>query len=124
MVSHLDIVPTLLQATGAAPSNEATGFDLLPSLRGGAPGARTSCIVECIDDPRKLRLKTIVTRNRKLTWYCGRDYGELYDLESDPQERRNLWHEPAYVGDRAALLGALLQEMEPLEQRAPRYAYA
>lgn len=26
-----------------------------------------------------------------MTWYAGEDYGELYDLEEDPNEFVNLW---------------------------------
>ena len=31
------------------------------------------------------------TERWKLTWYAGEDYGELYDLEEDPNEFVNLW---------------------------------
>jgi hypothetical protein len=50
--------------------------------------------------------------------YLGADWGELYDLNADPQERRNLWHtEPAIRG---ALLEQLVQKMMELSDRSPR----
>ena len=39
----------------------------------------------------------------KLVNYHGLAYGELYDLERDPNELTNLWEEPAAAALRAAL---------------------
>jgi arylsulfatase len=33
----------------------------------------------------------------KIAVYHGRDEGELYDLESDPDEYDNLWYKPEYA---------------------------
>ena len=81
-------------------------------------------MIECVDDPKKLRLKTYVTSNYKLTWYHGQTFGELYDLTRDPREKVNLWNDPAYDIEKSNLLGRLLEKMEPLEKRAPRDCYA
>jgi hypothetical protein len=82
--------------------------------------------VECIDDPDKLRLKTIVTTDRKLTWYAGHAWGELYDLANDSGERVNRWDDPAMAGEKTDLLRRLLDQTETIEtsRRAPRYCYA
>jgi hypothetical protein len=77
-----------------------------------------------VDDPRGLRLRTVVTDRWKLTWYAGRDYGELTDLAQDPCERVNLWSSPAHAAVKAELLSDLLAATEPLERRAPRLSYA
>ena len=124
LINQVDLVPTILSAIDAPCPEECDGFNALPLLRGEAPTIREATLIECVDDPRKLRLKTIVTHNRKLTWYAGQDYGELYDLECDPREKVNQWDNPAYATEKARLLGQLLGMMEPLEKRAPRYAYA
>ncbi|MGH7341599.1 MAG: sulfatase family protein, partial [Candidatus Rokuibacteriota bacterium] len=128
LVSHVDVRPTLLSAAGVASTAGACarsdGLSLLPVLTDGARAVRDAALVECVDDPEGLRLKTLVTEDRKLTWYCGQPYGELYDLARDPGELTNLWDDAAYAGDRARLLGRLLTELESLEKRAPRLSYA
>ena len=45
-------------------------------------------------------------RNRryKLVTYHGSDFGELYDLENDPDEQTNLWEDPASADVRFRLL--------------------
>lgn len=124
LLSHVDIVPTLLAAAGQPLTAELDGHNALPWLRGEAPSPRQDAIVECIDDPAVLRLKTIITETRKLTFYHGQDYGELYDLEADPGEVTNRWNVPAYAADREQLLRRLLDHAEPLERRASRLSYA
>jgi uncharacterized sulfatase len=51
--------------------------------------------VECRFQPTKLHLKTLVEDRYKLTLYADGDAGELFDLETDPGERQNLWNDPA-----------------------------
>ena len=93
-------------------------------LRRERETVRDSLLIECVDDPQGLRLKTIVTDTRKLTWYCGHPYGELYDLEIDPSERVNQWDNPVYAADKAQLMSTILEKMEPLERRVERSSYA
>ena len=120
LFSHVDIVPTILGAVGLDAPSDTDGVNALPLSTSG----RDAVLVECVDDPRGLRLKTVVTDTRKLTWYCGKTYGELYDLEEDPGERINQWDNAAYAADKAHLLSRILEEMEPLERRVERLSYA
>ena len=124
LFSQVDIVPTLLGAIGQSTGEEVDGKNGMALLAGKDLSIRDWLLVECVDDPHGLRLKTVVTRRRKLTWYCGRRYGELYDLEKDPREKVNLWEDPAYGADRAKMLAMILTDQEALENRAPRYGYA
>ncbi len=124
LFSHVDIVPTILAAIGEAPPTVTDGINALPLLNGQQKTHRDSVLVECVDDPSGLRLKTVVTDTRKLTWYCGQEYGELYDLEKDPGECINQWSNPAYAIDKTELLAAILEVMEPLEKRVERLSYA
>ena len=124
LFSHVDIVPTILAAAGLPIPSDTDGVDAMPMLSGKQDNVRDSVLVECVDDPTGLRLKTIVTATRKLTWYCGHPYGELYDLEDDPAERVNHWDNPAYAPNKAQLIGAILEAMEPLEKRVERLSYA
>lgn len=124
LFSHADIVPTILGAVGLPIPTDIDGVDAMPMLSREQDSVRDSLLIECVDDPHGLRLKTIVTDNRKLTWYCGHPYGELYDLESDPTERVNQWDNPTYASDKAQLISAILEEMEILEKRVERTSYA
>jgi arylsulfatase A-like enzyme len=124
IVSHLDLVPTILSSAGAAGDARLDGRDALPLLRGETEGIRDGAMIECVDDPHKLRLKTYVTLDRKLTWYHGHAFGELYDLALDPREKVNRWDDPAYAEDKHRLLGRIMEKLEPLEKRAVRDCYA
>ena len=71
-------------------SEHIDGVSALPMLQKEAEECRDYTIVECTDDPDTLRLKTVVTKDRELTYYHGKDFGELYDLEKDPGQLENL----------------------------------
>jgi arylsulfatase A-like enzyme len=124
IVSHLDLVPTILEAAQLPAATELDGRSALPLFRGDVAAIREGAMIECIDDPQKLRLKTYVTLDRKLTWYHGQSFGELYDLVRDPAEKVNHWNDPDYAADKLLLLSRILERLEPLEKRVPRDCYA
>ncbi len=124
LISHVDLVPALLDAAGQPQVADLDGVNALPLLRGETAAVRDDLLVECTDDPTGLRLKTIVTPAHKLTVYHQRDTGECYDLAADPGEIKNLWNAPAHAATRQRLLRRLVDHMEPLERRAPRLSYA
>lgn len=124
LCSLVDIVPTVLAAGGLPVPAELDGVNALPMLHGETTRLHEAVLVECVDDPRGLRLKSVICTDRKLTWYCGQDYGELYDLARDPHELENRWDDARYATDRAQLLAGILELMEPLEPRVDRLSYA
>jgi arylsulfatase A-like enzyme len=124
ILSHLDLVPTILAAAEVPASPDLDGKNALPLFRGSTSSIRDGAMIECTDDPHKLRLKTYITPGRKLTWYNGHSFGELYDLVQDPREKINQWDNPAYAAEKSQLLGHILEKLEPLENRAPRDCYA
>ncbi|MGJ3243323.1 MAG: sulfatase family protein [Opitutales bacterium] len=122
IISHVDLAGIIAEAAGLAlPADAHDGCVTLDALRTGTSG-RTDALVECVDNLRDLRLKTLVTPDRKLTWYQDRDYGELYHLDTDPGEALNRWDDPGCAEEKARLLGRLLGRLEPLEaaNRSPR----
>jgi arylsulfatase A-like enzyme len=120
ILSHLDLVPTMMAAAELPSDPGLDGTSALPLFQGSVASIRDGAMIECIDDPHKLRLKTYVTPDRKLTWYNGQTFGELYDLAKDPREKVNLWDNPAYAAEKGHLLGHILEKLEPLENRVPR----
>jgi arylsulfatase A-like enzyme len=86
---------------------------------------RDHVIVENRHQPTRLHLRSYVDERYKLTVYRDQPYGELFDLQEDPDERRNLWDSPAHAGLKAHLsLRALQHEISREPTRMPRIAGA
>jgi arylsulfatase len=128
--SLLDFAPTVLELAGQSIPADLTdrphppapwpGRSLAPWLRGGPEPDRSGVIVENDEDYLGLRLRTLITERYKLTWYAGRPYGELFDLEADPHEHHNRWDEPAAAGLRDAMTRRLLDELIQSDPGLPR----
>ena len=101
-----------------------SGVSQFATWQGGA-AARDHVIVENRHEPTTIHVKTYVDERYKLTVYYRREYGELFDLSSDPGETMNLWDDPTHAALKAELTRRLLfAEMgkEPLPM--PRIAGA
>ena len=122
MVLHLDVVPTVLEFAGVEVPRRVQGRSWKPALEGKDPGGREAWLYEYHWekaypwDPTQFGVRT---RRHKYIRYpdLGNPdpdypmrgelpYDELYDLETDPLEMRNLAKEPAAAG--------LLQGMQNL----------
>ena len=124
LVSLADILPTIMSMCSFENPEGLDGVDLTPVIMGEANEARDHILVECTDDPKGLRLKTIVTNRYKLTFYYGQSFGELYDLEMDPWEENNLWEIDQMMYIKAELLMKLINDFERLEKRTIRHSYS
>ena len=115
LVELTDVAPTLAELTGE-PLAWANGRSLLPILTGDAHPARHRDHVRCeYYDALNMHLPQEPDRHtpcwatmyrddrHKLVNYHGLDYGELYDLEPDPQEVNNLWEDPSAAALRTNL---------------------
>ncbi|SIQ79336.1 sulfatase-like hydrolase/transferase [Paenibacillus sp. RUD330] len=102
--SLVDLAPSFLNLCGIPVPAEMTGVDQGAVWRGERQEARSHAIVEFRHEPTTIHQKTYVDRRYKLTVYYNQTYGELFDLQEDPGELRNLWDEP----DRLALKAELL----------------
>ena len=54
--------------------------------------------------PRLIYATMYRNRRYKLVTYHGSDFGELYDLENDPDEQYNLWEAPGASDVRCRLI--------------------
>ncbi len=123
--SLVDLPVTFLAASDIPKLPAMTGVNQWPVWQGNAPSARECCIVENTMEPGCVELKTYIDNRYKLTVYRAFGEGELYDLEEDPGELRNLFHNPDFIELRATLLQKFLQaEMAKEPRPMPRTAGA
>lgn len=119
-VGLVDIVPSVLAAAGIPGDDSLDGESLLP-VATNEGSCRGEAYVELVDDPKRIRLRTIVTKDWKMTWYAGEEFGELYHLAEDPNEFVNHWDDPKCAVIKAQLLSRLLNYTERNERREVRH---
>lgn len=120
---NIDFAPTLLDVGGARPAPEMQGVSLQPLWQGRTPADwRTSMYYRYYEygDEGKggwHRVRPhygVRTRRHKLIHFQnGIDAWELYDLEKDPHEVRNIYDDPA----NADLVRELKAELARLQKR-------
>jgi arylsulfatase A-like enzyme len=92
-VRLVDVMPTILAATGIAADVDLDGCDLMPWIAaGGRPGSAaaecTYAVIEIAEDDGPPALAVRTERFKYIHRPQGRD--ELYDLAADPGERQDL----------------------------------
>ena len=123
--SLVDLAPTFLHAAGIDIPGQMQGANQLGVWTGAAEQARDHILVENRHQPSALHLRTLVDERYKLTLYRGHADGELFDLQEDPDERRNRWDDPACAEVKSNLLQRFVQaEMEREPTRYERIAGA
>jgi arylsulfatase A-like enzyme len=103
MVLNLDFAETFLDYAGVAAPAEMQGRSMRGVLRGRTPSDwRQSVYYHYFEYPADHMVKRhygVRTRRYKLIhFYYDIDAWELYDLEKDPRELRNVHADPAYAG--------------------------
>lgn len=106
--SLVDLAPTFLSAAGLPVPGRMQGVNQLPVWEGDTSAARDWVICENHSQPTRLNLRTFVTDRYKLTVYQGESCGELFDLQDDPGEQRNLWADRSAQGLKAELMARFL----------------
>ena len=107
LVELTDLAPTLLAAAGLPVPEHMAGRSLLPLLRGATSEHRDEVRSEYYEALRSLRrdrsgwsnsrATMIRDRRYKLAVYHGHPVGELFDLQEDPHEHRNLWNDAGHA---------------------------
>ncbi len=128
LVEWIDLAPTLLDAAGVSPQRPAQGRSLLPLLTGDRDWVDRDWVLSEYRNsghPYDPPVHTTMLRRgpHKLVVHHGapatareRD-GELYDLDSDPDELVNLFHQPRAGELRVSLQEALIDVLVATEDR-------
>lgn len=109
----IDLLPTVAAISGAATPAGLTGLDLGPLLRGSDDSDRDHVVVQTrfdrVQSPNTSGRALITGRYKYVVYSWGRYREQLFDLDSDPGETRNLAVEEAFdpvlEGLRQRLLG-------------------
>jgi arylsulfatase A-like enzyme len=101
LVQNLDYAPTMLAAAGAPVPGDMQGKKLQPLLDGNTEEWRDALYYHYYEYPGIHMVKRhngIKTERYKLIhFYHDVDEWEMYDLETDPQEMRNIYGLPEYA---------------------------
>ncbi|MEM7383416.1 MAG: sulfatase-like hydrolase/transferase [Verrucomicrobiota bacterium] len=105
LVEMLDLTATLLDLAGVPSPDYQQGKTLVPILRGEAESEHRHFVrseyFDALDPVFTGGTGTFATMHRtrkhKLVVYHGKGVGELFDLENDPWEHRNLWDDPEHA---------------------------
>jgi arylsulfatase A-like enzyme len=131
LVSNLDFAETFLDVAGLPVAEEMQGRSLVPLLKDNTPGDwRTSFYYQYFEYPQPHHVRPhygVVTERYKLVRFDAPDVmsWELFDLQADPRELRDVSTDPAYV----SVLAYLKAELEHLRAEVkvpaeiPREAY-
>ncbi len=123
--STVDIAPTILERAGVAPYRGMQGKSLLGAL-GGYDDLRDDLLIEYNEGMPKfgldapVRVRSLRTNDWRFTIYAGQPFGELYDLNTDPNETRNLWDDAEYSGIRGDLALRMNHQLTQQMDESPR----
>ena len=92
--SLVDVAPTIQDFCGLEVPGRMSGLSQKGVWSGLLEKVRDHAICEHHHEPTTVHLKTYVDQRYKITVYYNHLYGELYDLEADPNEIQNLWDVP------------------------------
>jgi arylsulfatase A-like enzyme len=102
--SLVDLAPSFLSISGLPVPRTMTGVDQSKVWFGEAGSARDHVLCEFRHEPTTIHQKTYVNERYKLTVYYNQTYGELFDLQEDPNEWDNRWDRPEYAALKSELL--------------------
>jgi arylsulfatase A-like enzyme len=129
LISQVDFLPSILDYCGVEhpaeqwrerttpfergavyPIETYPGRSWLGLLRGRREEARAAVVIENDSPSTGLSPRCVVTDRYRLTYYPRIGTGELFDLQADPDELYNLWHEPNLRSTKSELLEKLMSE--------------
>jgi arylsulfatase A-like enzyme len=95
LMEVMDVAPTVLDYADVPHPREMTATSFRPILEGGE-GGHDAVLSEFTSNDQRISGKCLVTERYKYALWNTERGGELYDLQEDPGELRNLYYDPAY----------------------------
>ncbi|MEM1391535.1 MAG: sulfatase-like hydrolase/transferase [Pseudomonadota bacterium] len=123
LASSIDIAATVLARAGIQPFNGLQGRDLFSSPPPEAIIVEEDSQRTMIGFERPQRVRSVVTKDYRMSLRHGESWGELYDLNRDPSEIHNLFDDPASASIQHHLTDVMLRRMIALQDRAPLPGY-
>lgn len=134
IVQEIDLFPTITELAGVAnpPGVQGRSQRALLSTDGNDTGYQSALIEFAVSGATAAGiaaefpdLYTIRSLRWRLSYYPGKEYGELYDLEGDPHEFVNRWRDPGLEAVKRRLKDELLERIveahDPLPVREELY---
>ncbi len=123
--STLDLPATFLGMAGLPAPRHMAAVDQSPVWRGEQESLRDHVMVENQHQPTTMNMRTMITDRYKITVHYRQEFGEMYDLQNDPDEYQNLWGLPEHQSLKQRLLLAFIHgEMAKAVLPMPRIAGA
>jgi arylsulfatase A-like enzyme len=108
LVNLVDLPKTFLDLAGIPVPQGMQGESLLPILTGEKESVQDATMIE-LQATKKIYQQTLVTDRYKLVLYRDHDWGELYDMQNDPDQYSNLWKKPEFAEVKTELLQKFVQ---------------
>jgi N-acetylglucosamine-6-sulfatase len=116
VAANIDIAPTMLQAAGLQAPAGLDGRSLIAVANGDARGWRDEVLYEYFWErnfPQTPTIHALRGERYKYIRYHGLwDSDELFDLEADPHEMKNLIRDPAHAKTIEAMNARLFEVLE------------
>ena len=112
LLQSLDLAPLILDWAGVPVPNTLEGISPAAALDNDEWVGREFVFAE---QQRDLNFTTsdfmtmIRSRDWKLVHFLGESYGQLFDLNNDPEEANDLWNNPEHREQKDQLLHAMLE---------------
>ncbi len=100
MCQLFDLGPTILELAGCDVPADFEARSLLGAVRNTGWQPRSHVFCEQVADTNLTgtKMETMVRSERwKLVQFMGESAGQLFDMENDPKEKRNLWDDPDHA---------------------------
>ena len=126
LISSIDLPASILERAGIEPPNGMQGRALFTPQGSPLPVGRDAVLIEenqqraYLGFEQPVRVRTVVTATHRLSLFGEGTWGELYDLQTDPDEMVNLWEDAAAQELKSTLLQRLGQLLINYAETSPK----